>query len=310
MATTTSPELTKMAQPTAQPPVSSLTGGAPRPQHSRLGLTWIAFLAIFQRDVAVTLRDFIPFLLQVLIQPLFLLFIFGKILPQIGATQHGFAAILLPGVVALTIIITSLQSVTLPLVLDLGFAREIDDRLLAPLPVALVAVEKILFAALRGLIAGAVIFPLALWILGSDYNVRTDRLGMLILVMVLISLVGAALGMVIGVLVKPEQISLMFALIFTPLLFTGCSYYPWGSLGGIKWFQVLTLFNPLTYGSEGLRYAMTPDQHITVHSHGFTQTITVAIPTLATHWVYLGLVGTAVAFCVLGVWLFSRRVVS
>jgi ABC-2 type transport system permease protein len=41
-----------------------------------------------------------------------------------------------------------MQGVTLPLVLDLGFAREIDDRLLAPLPIGLVAMEKVLFAAM------------------------------------------------------------------------------------------------------------------------------------------------------------------
>ena len=57
--------------------------------------------------------------------------------------------------------------------LDLGFAREVDDRLLAPLPVSLVAVEKVLFAAMRGLVAGAIIFPLAYWILGNGFSVRT-----------------------------------------------------------------------------------------------------------------------------------------
>ena len=94
--------------------------------------------------------DWVVFLLQVLLQPLFFLFIFGKVLPTIGFARAGFAAVLLPGIVGLTIVITALQGVTLPLVLDLGYAREIDDRLLAPLPVSLVAVEKVIFAAMRG----------------------------------------------------------------------------------------------------------------------------------------------------------------
>ena len=37
-------------------------------------------------------------------------------------------------------------------VLDLGLACEIDDRLLAPLPFGFVAIEKVLFAAMRGVI--------------------------------------------------------------------------------------------------------------------------------------------------------------
>ena len=49
---------------------------------------------------------------------------------------------MLPGIVALTGMIAAMQGVTLPLVLDLGFAREIDDRLLSPLPVWWVALEK------------------------------------------------------------------------------------------------------------------------------------------------------------------------
>ena len=308
--TTITPSTTGPAASAPASVGSAIMKAPPRPLRSRGSLMLRAFLAILWRDIVVTGREFISFLLQVLLQPLFFLFIFGKVLPGIGVAQHGFGAILLPGIVALTVVITALQGVTLPLVLDLGFGREIDDRLLAPLPIQLVAVEKVLFAAMRGLVAGAVIFPLGYWILGSDYNVRTDRIGMLILVLVLTSLVGATLGLTIGVLVKPEQIGLMFSLIFTPLLFTGCAYYPWGSLGSLRWFQIITLFNPLTYGSEGLRYAMVPPQKVVVHAHGFTTTVTATLPTLATHWVFLGLGGTVVFFFALGVWLFSRRVVS
>src|SRR5215471_15142839 len=150
-----------------------------KPSQGRLGTAMTAFIAIMRRDITVTGREFIAFLLQVLIQPLFFLFIFGKVLPSIGFTGPGFAAILLPGIVALTVVLTALQGVTLPLVLDLGYAREIDDRLLAPLPVNLVAVENVSVAAMRGLVAGAIIFPLAWWILGSGFQVRTDAIGAL-----------------------------------------------------------------------------------------------------------------------------------
>ena len=284
MATTT----TQSASSTLQPTIS---------MRSRVGTALTAFLAILRRDIVVTGREFISFLLQVLLQPLFFLFIFGKVLSSIGFTGRGFTAILLPGIIALTVVTTALQGVTLPLVLDLGFAREIDDRLLAPLPVELVAVEKVLFAAIRGLIAGAIIFPLAYWILGSGYQVRTDAIGALIGIMVLTAFAGATLGLTIGTLVKPEQIGLMFALIFTPLIFTGSTYYPWASLGNIKWFQIITLFNPLTYAAEGLRSVMVPSFNGQ------------AIPTLAMGWVLLGLGVTFVVFLYLGIRTFHRRVV-
>ena len=144
------------------------------------GLAVNAFLAMLRRDLVVTGREFVPFLLQALMQPLFFLFIFGKVLPGIGLAAPGFAALMLPGIVALTGMIAAMQGVTLPLVLDLGFAREIDDRLLSPLPVWWVPLEKVLFAAVRGTIASSVIFPLGWWILGDGFAVRSDRLLMLV----------------------------------------------------------------------------------------------------------------------------------
>lgn len=272
---------------------SVLQKPAPR---SKLLLASGAFFAIMRRDTLVTLREFISFLIQTLLQPVFFLFVFGKVLPSIGAAVPGFAAVLLPGVLAFTVVLTSLQAVTLPLVLDLGYTREIDDRLLAPLPVGLVAFEKVVFATIRGLIAGALIFPLAWWILGSGYQVRGDMIGLLLLLMLLVSLLGATMGLLLGTLVPPEQIGLMFSLIFTPLIFTGCIYYPWVSLGGLKWFQIVTLFNPLTYASEGLRHAMLPTS--------------IPIQTLDLAWVFLALIGACLVFFVLGMRFFQKRVIS
>ncbi len=194
--------------------------------------------------------------------------------------------------------------------LDLGFAREIDDRLQAPLPISLVAVEKVLFAAMRGIIGGAVIFPLGWWILGSSYHVRTDLIPQMIGMLILVALAGATVGLTIGTLVKPEQIGLMFSLILTPLLFTGCTYFYWSGLSSIKWFQIVTLFNPLTYGSEGLRATIMPPITTTFVANGQVFTRTVTIPTMEPQWILLGLGVTIVVFFFLGVRTFRSRVVS
>ncbi|HEX4769429.1 MAG TPA: ABC transporter permease [Bryobacteraceae bacterium] len=266
--------------------------------HGRTALALNAFLAILRRDLRVTGREFIPFLLQALMQPLFFLFIFGKVLPGIGLAAHNFAPLMLPGIVALTGMIAAMQGVTLPLVLDLGFAREIDDRLLSPLPVWWVALEKVIFGAMRGVIASSVIFPLGWIILGNGFAVRADRIPVLIGMVVLTGCVGSTIGLLMGTVIKPDQISLMFTLIFTPLLFTGCTYYPWGALRNIRWFQVLTLFNPLTYASEGLRYAMVPP----MGGRNF--------PTLSLAWILLMLGVSVIATFALGTRTFLKRVVT
>ena len=127
---------------------------------------------------------------------------------------------------------------------------------------------------------------------------RSFTIGVLIGLMVLSALMGSALGLVMGTAAPPAQISLMFGLILTPLLFTGCTFNPWAALASLKWFQVVTLFNPLTYASEGLRSAMLP----AMGSHPF--------PTLAIGWSLLGLSVAAVASFITGIKLFHRRVVS
>jgi ABC-2 type transport system permease protein len=274
------------------------TAAAVRVNASRTGLAVNAFFAILRRDMVVTAREFVPFLLQALMQPLFFLFIFGKVLPGIGLAAGNFAALMLPGIVALTGMIAAMQGVTLPLVLDLGFAREIDDRLLSPLPIWWVPLEKVLFAALRGTVASSVIFPLGWFILRNGFAVRADRIPILIGMVILTGLVGATIGLWMGTIIKPDQISLMFTLIFTPLLFTGCTYYPWGALQNIRWFQAITLFNPLTYAAEGLRYAMVPP------SGGRD------FPTLSLRWILPALGVSVLTMFLLGVRTFRKRVVT
>jgi ABC-2 type transport system permease protein len=279
---------------------ASLSSAQPRRFQARSNAraTITALLAIVSRDLLVMRREALVFLLQTLMQPLFLLFVIGKVFLTIGAANSGFSTLLLPGIVALTVFVTAVQGPAVDLARDLAVTREIDDRLLAPLPITLVALEKIMLATVRALIGGAFVFPLAFWILGSGFQVRTDLLVVLIGLMVLVALVGAALGLLIAVVAPIQLLPVIFALVFTPLIFTGCALYPWASLGAIKWFQILTLLNPLTYAAEGLRYAMIPPLQGQ------------APQTLAIGWVVLAL---SVAFIVSlwgGLRLFRRRVIS
>jgi len=249
-----------------------------------------AFLALCGRDLWVTVRHELgSFLAQALLQPIFLLFVFGRVLPQIGSARGGYGAQLLPGVMALTLVLTALQNTALPLVIEFSFTKEIEDRLLAPLPVAAVALQKILIAALRGVLAGLLILPLAALILPGGLHISAPHWPALIAIFVFGSLAAGGMGLVLGTAVPPNKISVAFAVVLTPLLFTGCSFYPWTALNHLRWFQVLTLFNPLTYVSEGLRGALT------------------TLPHLAGGWTALGLGVSLVLFGVLGARLFIRR---
>jgi len=220
---------------------------------------WRAFLAVLHRDVYVTGRELPLFLAQVVAQPLFLLFVFGKVLGNLGYTTPGYADLLFPGLLALTAVITGMQTLAFPLVAEFGWTKEIEDRLLAPMPTALVAAEKVVFATLRAITASLIMLPVGVLVLGSIPWPTWDAVPLFVTIVVLGAVLGASMGLTLGTLVPPARINLLFSLVFTPLLFTGASQYPWPSLASLRWFQVVSAFNPMTYVSEGLRAAMVPD---------------------------------------------------
>ena len=214
---------------------------------------------MLHRDLYVTWRELPAFLAQVILQPLFLLFVFGYVLKTLNYTHNGYTNVLYPGLLALTAVLTALQALAFPLVAEFGWTKEIEDRLLAPMPTSYVVAEKVVFAVLRSLTATLIMIPLGIIILGS-IPWHWDLFPLFLAGLVFGALVGAGFGLVMGTFVRPEKISLLFAIVFTPLLFTGCTQYPWPSLDQIRWFQIITLFNPMTYVSELMRGAMVPDE--------------------------------------------------
>lgn len=252
-----------------------------------------AFFALCERDLWVTVRhEPVSFLAQALLQPLFFLFVFGRVLPAIGAAQAGYGAALMPGILALTLVLTALQNTALPLVIEFSFTKEIEDRLLAPLSTRAVAAQKVVMAALRGIVAGALILPLAELILPGGIDLGGANWLGFAAILVFGALAGGALGLVLGTSVPANRISIVFAIVLTPLIFTGATFYPWAGLEDLRWFQVVTLVNPLTYVSEGMRASLSD------------------LPHLGGGWIALGLAVSLVAFGLLGAHGFVRRAVD
>jgi ABC-2 type transport system permease protein len=252
-----------------------------------------AWLALCERDLWVTVRDeSATFLAQALLQPLFFLFVFGRVLPAIGAADDSYAVMLLPGVMALTVVLTSLQNTALPLVIEFSYTKEIEDRLLAPLPTTAVAVQKVVIAALRGIVAGLLILPLGALILPSGVDLTHADVPALAAILVVGALVGGTMGMVLGTAVAHNHISIAFAIVLTPLIFTGATFYSWASLDSLPVFQIVTLANPLTYVSEGLRASLT------------------GLPHMGGVWIAVGLTGALLVLGALSDRGFKRRAVE
>jgi ABC-2 type transport system permease protein len=274
---------------TASAPIPTLL--LARTQRSPRFRSLRVFFALVRRDGVVTMSEFGTAMAQGIVQPFFLLFIFGKLLIKLGFAEPQYSAVLFPGILALVTVFTALQSSALPLVLDFAFAAEIEDRLTSPVPTTVVALEKITFAALRALTAAVLIIPIGLLVLGS-IPVRAAGIPLLVLALVLGAVLASALGIALGTAVRPNKIMMMFSLIITPLLFTGCAQYPWPLLAKVRWFQVVSSANPLTYVSEVVRSAMVPK-----------------VPHLALQISLPLLVGLTVVTCAVAVRGFVRRAV-
>jgi ABC-2 type transport system permease protein len=227
-----------------------------------------AFAGLFLRDLHVLRREKFPFLIRIVMNPLLFLFVFTYIMPHISgggalnptAQMAGgnFSTVLLPGLMAVAIMFSGIAAVALPLAQEFGITREIDDRVMCPLPVAAVAIEKIVFSALQSMIAAAIVFPLAYYVPATPVIAHVNSWPFLILVLALASLTAGALGLVIGTSVKPAQIGLIFGTVVMPITFLGCVYYPWAKLDKMPILQHAVLINPIVYMSEGLRAAVTP----------------------------------------------------
>src|SRR5206468_1209674 len=101
------------------------------------------FLALLRRDARVARRNFIPLILQTLLQPMLLVFIFGRVMTTSGYMPLQYKSLLLPGIMALSMVLSGIQAVAMPLISEFQFSREIEDRLLAPIEIQWVAVEKV-----------------------------------------------------------------------------------------------------------------------------------------------------------------------
>ena len=91
------------------------------------------FLAMLARDAHVARRNALTLAFQILLQPMLIVFVFGRVLTVSGLMSMQYKALLLPGIIALSMIMCGTWAVTMPLISEFQFTKEIEDRLLAPM---------------------------------------------------------------------------------------------------------------------------------------------------------------------------------
>ena len=215
------------------------------------------FLAMLARDAHVARRNAVQLAFQTLLQPMMFVFVFGRVMTSSGLMSAQYKALLLPGIIALSMIMTGTWAVTMPLLAELQFTKEIEDRLLAPMDLEWLAVEKIVAGMIQALVSGLVVIPLG-WLVMGGVTMSGAKVGLFILQALLVAALSATLGLVLGCSIGQQQVGLMFSLVMAPMIFFGCTYYPWIALAKFPILKRVVLINPLVYASEGFRSALVP----------------------------------------------------
>jgi len=251
------------------------------------------FLAMLLRDAHVARRNFVTLAFQTLLQPMMFVFVFGRVMTTSGLMSQSYKSLLLPGIIGLSMVMSGTWAVAMPLVAEFQFTKEIEDRLLAPMDMEWLAVEKVVAGMIQALVAGLVVIPTAWLVMGSGVQLSGAHVGEFLLMAVLVALLASSLGLALGCSVGQQHIGLMFSLVLAPMIFFGCTYYPWQALQSFPILKRVVLVNPMVYASEGFRSVLVPQ-----------------FPHLATAVILGGLVIFNIAFITFGMRQFRRKALT
>ena len=281
--------------------IAALIAEAPVPRPTLLR----TFNAMMAREFRVLRRNAIATFTRAVMQPLLFVFVFAYVFPKIGggfnlgggtaAGSVNFATILVPGLMASMLLMQGIMAVTFPLVMEFSWQRTIEDRALAPVPISVLAIQKISAGAVQSFLGALIVFPIVLLVHASGQapSVDVTNWALFAVILVFASLLTSTLGLLLGTIMDPRKMQMLFAVILLPATMLGCVYYPWSALHHIRWLQILVLINPMVYMSEGLRAVLTP-----------------TLPHMPMWGVLLALVGGTVVFGYLGTRTFTKRVLN
>lgn len=217
---------------------------------SAIYILWLREIKRYSRSRA----QIIASLGQPLLYLLALGFGLGPVFQKAG--EGSYLQFVAPGVIGMSVLFTSIFS-GIGLLWDrqFGFLKE---TLVAPVPRLHIMIGRTLGGATIAMIQGLIVIVICLLVGFRSTSAAT--LPLAVLFMVLISLVFAALGTIIGSRLQNMQgFQLVMNFLVMPIYFLSGALYPLSNLpAGLA---VATRVDPLTYGIDGLRGAFIGASH-------------------------------------------------
>src|SRR5258705_13998688 len=109
-----------------------------------------------------------------------------------------YTTLLLPGIMPICMVGTGIWGAEMPLIAEFQFTREIEDRLLAPMEISWLAIEKVVAGTLQALAAGFMVIPAAWLLLRPGVGLNITHPLLFAVVALLVALFSATGGLALG----------------------------------------------------------------------------------------------------------------
>jgi ABC-2 type transport system permease protein len=210
-----------------------------------------AVKAIYSFEMARTFRTLLQSIISPVISTALYFIVFGSAIGSRMVAIDGvsYGAFIVPGLIMLTVLMQSVTNASFGIYFP-KFIGTIYEPLSAPVSYFEMLIGYVGAAATKSMIIGLIILATSFLFVPLQIAHPVWMVGFLALTCVSFSL----LGFIIGICARNfEQLNLVPALIITPLVFLGGSFYSISMLP--PFWQTATLFNPVVYLVSGFRWA-------------------------------------------------------
>ena len=210
------------------------------------------FFTLIQREIWRFLGLYKQTLIPSIVSSGLYIVVFGESLgPRIGEIkQIQYTHYIIPGLVLMNSMNNAYQNSSSSL-MQAKFLKFIDDLLITPLNGLELSIGYMVGGVLRGFLNGILVIAIG-WIFTG---LIVDNLLLTILNLILVSWAFSALGVIVGIWGQTwDHIAILTNFIFLPLTFLGGVFYSIDMLPEL--WRNLSLFNPLYWMINGMRYSM------------------------------------------------------
>jgi ABC-2 type transport system permease protein len=210
-----------------------------------------AIRTIYTFEMARTARTLMQSIVSPVLSTALYFIVFGSAIgsriPEIDGVSYG--AFIVPGLIMLSLLTQSISNASIAIYFP-KFIGTIYELLSAPVSYLEIVISYVGAAATKSVILGLIILATAAFFV----PLRIDNIPVMLLFMVLTSVTFSLFGFIIGIWADGfEKLQIVPLLIITPLTFLGGSFYSIHMLP--KFWETVTLFNPVVYLVSGFRWS-------------------------------------------------------